>query len=67
MSAVDITSKILAEGSGVGKRTAGPSAPRLMTKKDCVECCGLPLKPKPGLTPISCHAALERPACAPFI
>jgi hypothetical protein len=32
-----------------------------------VECCGIPLKPKRGLTPISCHAALERSACAPFI
>jgi hypothetical protein len=32
-----------------------------------VECCGIPLKPKNGLTPISCHAVLERPACAPFI
>src|ERR1700684_1579989 len=29
--------------------------------------CGIPLKPKPGLTPISCHAVLERSACAPFI
>src|SRR5580658_8475848 len=28
---------------------------------------GIPLKPKEGLTPISCHAALKRPACAPFI
>jgi hypothetical protein len=27
----------------------------------------IPLKPKSGLTPISCHAALERSACAPFI
>src|SRR6202161_2616187 len=36
-------------------------------KKKRVECCGIPLKPKPGLTPISCHAALERSACAPFI
>src|ERR1700679_3456423 len=27
----------------------------------------IPLKPKYGLTPISCHAALERSACAPFI
>jgi hypothetical protein len=26
----------------------------------------IPLKPK-GLTPISCHAVLERSACAPFI
>src|ERR1700733_15244269 len=26
-----------------------------------------PLKPKPGLTPISCHAVLERSTCAPFI
>jgi hypothetical protein len=26
-----------------------------------------PLKPKDGLTPISCHAVLERYACAPFI
>jgi hypothetical protein len=32
-----------------------------------VECCGIPLKPKAGLTPISCHAVLERSACAPFI
>jgi hypothetical protein len=32
-----------------------------------IECCGIPLKPKYGLTPISCHAALERSACAPFI
>src|SRR5271154_4158021 len=31
------------------------------------ECCGIPLKPKAGLTPISCHAVLERSACAPFI
>jgi hypothetical protein len=44
-----------------------------MTKKR-VEGCGIPLKPhgtpgqaKPGLTPISCHAVLERSACAPFI
>ena len=36
-------------------------------KKKRVECCGIPLKPKPGLTPISCHAVLERSACAPFI
>ena len=27
----------------------------------------IPLKPKDGLTPISCHAALDRSACAPFI
>jgi hypothetical protein len=26
-----------------------------------------PTQPKPGLTPISCHAVLERSACAPFI
>jgi hypothetical protein len=26
----------------------------------------IPLKPKEGLTPISCHAVLERSACAPF-
>jgi hypothetical protein len=26
-----------------------------------------PLKAKYGLTPISCHAVLEKPACAPFI
>jgi hypothetical protein len=32
-----------------------------------VECCGIPLKPKYGLTPISCHDVLERSACAPFI
>jgi hypothetical protein len=32
-----------------------------------VERCGIPLKPKPGLTPISRHAVLERSACAPFI
>src|SRR5277367_3639738 len=32
-----------------------------------VECRGIPLKPKYGLTPISCHAVLERSACAPFI
>jgi hypothetical protein len=37
-----------------------------MTKKR-VECCGIPLKPKNGLTPISCNAVLERSACAPFI
>jgi hypothetical protein len=37
-----------------------------MTKRS-VECCGIPLKPKPGLTPISCHAVLERSAYAPFI
>src|SRR5271168_4100538 len=43
-------------------------------KKRCAECCSSPLKPhgtpgqaKPGLTPISCHAVLERSACAPFI
>ena len=35
-------------------------------KKRRVECCDIPLKPKPGLTPISCHAVLERSACAPF-
>ena len=28
---------------------------------------GIPLKPKYGLTPISCRAVLERSACAPFI
>jgi hypothetical protein len=27
----------------------------------------IPLKPKDGLTPISCHAVLESCACAPFI
>src|ERR1700733_12628281 len=27
----------------------------------------IPLKPKNGLTPISCQAVLERSACAPFI
>src|SRR6202453_4237921 len=27
----------------------------------------IPLKPTEGLTPISCHAVLERSACAPFI
>ena len=32
-----------------------------------VEGCGIPLKPKYGLTPISCHAVPERSACAPFI
>ena len=31
------------------------------------ECCGLPLKPKYGLTPISCHTVLEKSGCAPFI
>src|ERR1700678_4497677 len=36
-------------------------------KKQRVECGGIPLKPKYGLTPISCHAVLERSACAPFI
>jgi hypothetical protein len=36
-------------------------------KKQQVECCGIPLMPRPGLTPISCHAVLERSACAPFI
>ena len=35
--------------------------------KGAVERCGSPLKPTPGLTPISCHAVLERSACAPFI
>jgi hypothetical protein len=46
-----------------------PSASQLLRddKKRRVECCGIPLKPKPGLTPISCHAVLERSACAPFI
>ena len=34
-------------------------------KKQRVECCGIPLKPKPGLTPIS-STLLERSACAPF-
>ena len=38
-----------------------------MPKRGRVECCDIPLKPKPGLTPISCHAVLERSACAPFI
>jgi hypothetical protein len=38
-----------------------------MTKKP-VECCCHPAQAqKPGLTPISCHAVLERSACAPFI
>ena len=32
-----------------------------------IKACGIPLKPKNGLTPISCYAALERSACAPFI
>jgi hypothetical protein len=27
----------------------------------------IPLKPKDGLTPISCHIVLEKSACAPFI
>jgi hypothetical protein len=36
-------------------------------KRRRVECCGIPLKPKYGLTPISCHAVLERSACAPFV
>jgi hypothetical protein len=36
-------------------------------QKRSVECCGIPLKPAEGLTPIFCHAALERSACAPFI
>src|SRR5271154_761812 len=27
----------------------------------------IPLKPKDGLTPVSCHAVPERSACAPFI
>jgi hypothetical protein len=27
----------------------------------------IPLKPKDGLTPISCHEAREGSACAPFI
>jgi hypothetical protein len=31
------------------------------------ECCGIPLKPETGLTPISCHAVLERSVSAPFI
>ena len=46
----------------------------LIAKKRRVDCSGTPLKPhgtpgqpKPGLTPISCHAVLERSACAPFI
>src|SRR5271163_706423 len=36
-------------------------------RKKHVEYCGIPLKPKPGLTPISCHAVLERSARAPFV
>ena len=36
-------------------------------KKLAVQRSGIPLKPKYGLTPISCHAVLERSACAPFI
>src|SRR6202044_66942 len=42
-----------------------PVAPNGQERR--VECCGIPLKPERGLTPISCHAALERSACAPFI
>jgi len=37
------------------------------SQKRRVESCGVPLKPKNGLTPISCHAVLERSGCAPFI
>src|SRR5580698_1446304 len=36
-------------------------------KKLAVQRSGIPLKPKYGLTPISCHAVLERSTCAPFI
>jgi hypothetical protein len=57
----------------VAERIADRSAAPLMTKRRA-ECCGIPLKPhgtpgqaKQGLTPISCHAVLERSACAPFI
>jgi hypothetical protein len=32
-----------------------------------VECCFSHATQKRGLTPISCHALLERSACAPFI
>jgi hypothetical protein len=35
--------------------------------QSAVEVRGIPHKPKSGLTPISCHAVLERSACAPFI
>jgi hypothetical protein len=61
----------------VGFHRAGPAAfsaakdpqvhDHLHPVQSVVEAHGIPLKPKPGLTPISCHAVLERSACAPFI
>jgi hypothetical protein len=39
----------------------------LLVKSHRPPLCHIPLKPKYGLTPISCHAALERSACALFI
>jgi hypothetical protein len=45
----------------------GPRCADSVHPPPLVECCGIPLKPKNGLTPISCHAVLERSACAPFI
>jgi hypothetical protein len=63
--------------ASVGRATGLSTAIRLvgsLTKDGCpippdflVECCGIPLKPKDGLTSISCHAVPERSGCAPFI
>jgi hypothetical protein len=47
------------------KVTALPFVISIVEKRN-VECCGIPLKPTEGSTPISCHALLDRPACAPF-
>jgi hypothetical protein len=47
-------------------RTAGPSTSLGMTRK-ARGVLWYPTQAKPGLTPISCHAVLERSACAPFI
>jgi hypothetical protein len=44
--------------------TGKPTAPQTEQAR---QVCGNPLKPNPGLTPISSHAVLERSACAPFI
>ena len=62
-----VTEVSIRSGSLRRKRTRrSPLTSLLMTKRR-VECCRFSRKPKNGLTPISCHAALERSACAPFI
>src|SRR5271163_4498293 len=62
-----MSAKIISRRGRWGKRTAGPSASSPVTKKVSSSAVVSHSSPKTGLDPISCHAVLERSACAPLI